>query len=314
VPMGYRVASAGSLEWSGDLGTGIVRNQQGRAVTSTMGDYSASAGSTGIEDVPDVSADWYRDVVDFATTTPTWLQAFAGFFTDAALVLLGALMVACWWRARRLPARPMARALLAPVGMVVAYGVSEVVKSLLHVERPCRSVPGVVTVVDCPPPGDWSFPSNHSVIAGAVVLGLVFAWRPLGLGAIVIGVTAAASRVFVGAHYPHDAALGFALGAAVGTVIVLALSAPVTTLVGRLRGYGTFGRTLFGEAPAGAQGEPVPVPVAGAGPVEPETVRQALPVRPPVDLADQPTREVDLADLPTRRFPSVAPGRNPRRR
>ncbi|TQJ02796.1 undecaprenyl-diphosphatase [Amycolatopsis cihanbeyliensis] len=188
-----------------------------------------------IEDVPDASAALYRDIVDLAAGAPSWLQSFAGFFTDAAIVLLGGLMVLCWWRARQLPARSMALAVVAPAATVLAYGLSEVVKLIKQVERPCRTLPDVVPIAECPPPGDWSFPSNHSVVAGSAVLGIALAWRALAALALPVGLAAAASRVFVGAHYPHDAVVGLLLGALVVAVLVPPLLRPATRLTARLR-------------------------------------------------------------------------------
>ncbi|WP_253773608.1 phosphatase PAP2 family protein [Goodfellowiella coeruleoviolacea] len=203
---------------------------------------------TGIEDVPDASAAWYLDIVRFAATTPEWFQSFAGLFTEGAIVLLLGFMLLGWWRARRLPARSMAFALLAPVGMVAAYLLSEVIKVLYQVERPCRTLGDVVTIAECPPPGDWSFPSNHSVIAGAAALGILMAWRLLGTVAVVVALAAAASRVFVGAHYPHDAIVGIVLGALVAAVVVLLLVRPVTKLVGRIREHDKLGALLATDA------------------------------------------------------------------
>jgi undecaprenyl-diphosphatase len=188
-----------------------------------------------VVDVPDVSAQWYLDVMRFAQGTPRWFQSFAGFFTEAAIVLLLVFVLVCWWRARGLSARSMAFALLAPAGVVAAYSVSEVIKTVYEVERPCRTLGDVVTIVECPPPGDWSFPSNHSVIAGAAAIGILMAWRALGLAALLLATGAAASRVFVGAHYPHDAMTGLALGALVALIICPLLARPVTTFVDKLR-------------------------------------------------------------------------------
>ncbi len=191
--------------------------------------------SGNIEDVPDASAALYREIVDLAAGTPSWLQSFAGFFTDAAIVLLAGLMVLCWWRARRLPARTMAVTVLAPAATVLAYGLSEILKLVKQVERPCRTLPEVVPIVDCPPPGDWSFPSNHAVVAGGAAVGILLAWRALGALALPIGLTAAASRVFVGAHYPHDVVVGLLLGALVVGVLTGLLLRPATELITRLR-------------------------------------------------------------------------------
>lgn len=206
---------------------------------SVSGGLAVANVPTTVEDVPDGSADWYLDIVRFANSTPQWVQSFAGFFTEAALILLVGFMLLCWWRARDLSARSMALTLLAPAGMVVAYLTSEVIKVIYEVERPCRTLGDVVTIAECPPPGDWAFPSNHAVIAAAAAAGLFLAWRTLGLFAALVALCAAASRVFVGAHYPHDAIVGVVLGAAVAVAISLLFVRPVTRLVDRLREHDT---------------------------------------------------------------------------
>ncbi|MFD1147661.1 phosphatase PAP2 family protein [Saccharothrix hoggarensis] len=215
------------------------------AVTAAEPDSRAP---TNVEDVPDVSAAWYLDVIRFAEGTPPWFQSFAGFFTEAAIVLLLGFVLSGWWRARALPARAMAFALLAPAGVVVAYLLSEVIKSGYEVERPCRTLGVVVTIAECPPPGDWSFPSNHSVIAGAAAIGVLLAWRLLGATAVPVALAAAASRVFVGAHYPHDAVVGLVFGALVALITVPVLLLPTTALVQRLRHHDKAGVLLATEA------------------------------------------------------------------
>ncbi|MER7016078.1 phosphatase PAP2 family protein [Saccharopolyspora sp. NPDC000359] len=191
--------------------------------------------------MPDISAEWYRAVVGFAADAPSWVQTFAAFFTEAALVLIfGFLLLACW-RARRTSARSLGVALLCVVGVGVAYVLSELFKLVVEEERPCR-VMQVSTIVACPPPGDWSFPSNHSVIAGAAALGVLVAWRSLGIPALLLGMGTAFSRVFVGAHYPHDALVGFLFGLLVPTLLVLLLARTATHLVAQL--------PMFRSAPA----------------------------------------------------------------
>ncbi|OZM70488.1 hypothetical protein CFN78_25355 [Amycolatopsis antarctica] len=212
-------------------------------------------GDENVEDVPDISARWYREVVDFAAAGPDWLRDFAALFTDAAPALLAFLLLLCWWRARGLPARVMAVTLLGACGVAAAYLISEAVKLVLQVERPCRTLTQVVTAADCPPPGDWSFPSNHSVVAGAAMAAILFASGPLGMWALPIAFAGAASRVFVGAHYPHDVIAGLSLGAVVVSLLVACLGNPAARLVERLRHNDRAGTFVLGppnrERPAG---------------------------------------------------------------
>src|SRR5687767_4068458 len=122
---------------------------------------------------PEISVDWFRAITEFAAGLPGWVRALAEIATTGVLALLAAGFAAAWLRSRTPRAR--AAALLAPAATVIAYLLSETAKSFWQQDRPCRAVSG--TIAECPPPGDWSFPSNHATLAGAAAVGLIIAWR-----------------------------------------------------------------------------------------------------------------------------------------
>ncbi|WP_084258692.1 phosphatase PAP2 family protein [Microtetraspora malaysiensis] len=188
-----------------------------------------------LDDIPDVSVELYRDVVDFAGQTPHWFQTFVEVGTDAVLFVFAALFLGAWWRARKRDDRTMALALLAPVAMVAAYVGSEVIKTFIQEDRPCRLVSGVVTIAQCPPLGDWSLPSNHSTLVAGAAAALVVAWRRTLPYVAILAVLGAFSRVFVGVHFPHDVLAGMLLGAIAAPLIMLVLAVPVTSLAGWAR-------------------------------------------------------------------------------
>jgi membrane-associated phospholipid phosphatase len=66
---------------------------------------------------------------------------------------------------------------------------------------------------------DFSFPSDHATVAGAVAAGLFLVNRRLGLIAIIAALAMAFARVYVGAHYPGDVAAGLVLGACATTAL-----------------------------------------------------------------------------------------------
>lgn len=167
----------------------------------------------------------YRDVTEEARHAPWLLNDTVSTWSAFGLALFAVLMVMAWWRARRADAPMMARALAVPLVVVAVYGVDMVVKSLVREERPCRSLPGSFTLESCPASGDWSFPSNHSVIAFSAAAALWLVDRRLGAVAALAAVAMAASRVWVGVHYPHDVAAGALLG--------VALAVPLTLLATR---------------------------------------------------------------------------------
>ncbi|WP_148593276.1 phosphatase PAP2 family protein [Streptomyces sp. WAC01526] len=172
----------------------------------------------------------YRDLTDLAHHSPDWLRTLAGLGTEGGLLLLMAMAVPVWWRARSHTARSVALAVLVPISSAVAYLLSELVKSLVDEERPCRAVAGAAaSIAPCPPGGDWSFPSNHSTIAAAL------ACRATLLLALPVALLTGLSRVFVGVHYPHDVLAGLTLGAAVAALCPAILGRPTTDLVIRMR-------------------------------------------------------------------------------
>ncbi|GAA3175071.1 phosphatase PAP2 family protein [Nonomuraea roseoviolacea] len=171
----------------------------------------------------------YRDIVDFALSTPGWLHGLAEVGTDAGLFLFAVLFVLCWWRARNGPARDLAIAIAGPAGVVCAYVFSEVLKTVVREDRPCRG--GIATIAACPPPDDWSFPSNHSVIAAGAAGALVLAWRALAWVVLPLAAVMAFSRVFVGVHYPHDVAAGYLIGVTLAPLCTLLLVGAVTPMV-----------------------------------------------------------------------------------
>ncbi|KAB1914947.1 phosphatase PAP2 family protein [Micromonospora sp. AMSO31t] len=188
-----------------------------------------------VTNVPDVSADWYHDIVEFADRTPEPVHWFALHFTEGAIVLLGILLVlAALARLVGGDLRGRALALAAPVAVVCAYASSEGLKTLIAEERPCRSPADLVIVAGhCPPAGDWSFPSNHATIAGALAAAALLLHRRIGLVAVPLAVLAAFSRTFVGVHYPHDVAAGLLLGVLVGTLLTPVLARPVADVLRR---------------------------------------------------------------------------------
>ncbi|SDK11880.1 undecaprenyl-diphosphatase [Nonomuraea maritima] len=175
----------------------------------------------------------YQDIVGFALSTPEWLHTLAEVGTDAGLFLFAALFAVAAWRAWRAPARDLALVVAGPAGVVLAYIVSEVVKTLVQEDRPCRG--GVATIAACPPLDDWSFPSNHAVIAAGAAAALTLAWRRLAWTVFPLAAVMAFSRVFVGVHYPHDVAAGFLLGAVLAPLFALLLVGAVTPAVRLVR-------------------------------------------------------------------------------
>ncbi|WP_308315942.1 phosphatase PAP2 family protein [Streptomyces sp. CC228A] len=202
-----------------------------------------------------MSQDLYRAITDFAHGTPAWVHTFTEIGTDAGLFIFLALCIVAWWRARPAGARTMAIAALAPVATAFGYVVSETLKTFVQEERPCRAVVGAAaSIAECPEYGDWSFPSNHSAIAGAFAMALVLAWRRTTWFVVPLAVLMAFSRVFVGVHYPHDVVAGLIVGALAVVLFVRLLTGPAVKLVETMRTSGSGAAHWLagsGEAPSG---------------------------------------------------------------
>ncbi|MEU2953811.1 phosphatase PAP2 family protein [Streptomyces xanthochromogenes] len=179
---------------------------------------------------------FYTWVTDLAHRTPGPLDTLIALWSDYGLALFAVLMVLAWWRARPLGTVRTAMALAAPFVVVAAYAVNDLFTAVVHEQRPCQTL-HTLTVEACPPLGDWSFPSNHAAIAAAAAAAVLLTDRKLGAIAVPAALLMAASRVWVGAHYPHDVVVGLVVGALVGLVLTLAArrAAPFVERLGDTR-------------------------------------------------------------------------------
>ncbi|MEH0844254.1 phosphatase PAP2 family protein [Micromonospora sp. CPCC 205711] len=195
----------------------------------------------------------------FAVATP-WLHAAIRDYAAYGVAIFALLMLAGWWGARRRgePA-VVAAALTAPLVTLLAVAVNQPFVALFHEPRPYTSHPGILVLADRG--GDFSFPSDHSVMAGAAAAALWFVSRRLGLVAAVAALIMGFSRVYIAAHYPHDVVAGLALGAAVASLATVASRPAVGRLV-TAAGHTPL-RTLVASTGPATAGPPVP-PGSGA--------------------------------------------------
>ena len=189
----------------------------------------------------DLSQALFLRVNDFARTStalhaPVVAYATYGLVVFAALILLGV------WIRRGASDRQLAAAVWAGVGTLLAVAVNQPAAALVAEARPYAAHPSALTLVDRTT--DWSFPSDHAVMAGAAAVGLLLVSKRLGAVAFGAALLMAATRVYVGAHYPHDVVAGLLLGAAVAVFGWLLVRPLLTRIVGALRTLPVIDRAL----------------------------------------------------------------------
>ncbi|MGI8433943.1 MAG: phosphatase PAP2 family protein [Nocardioidaceae bacterium] len=162
-----------------------------------------------------------------------WLHPVLVDFAKYGVVLFGLLLLAGLFYARSRDSRTLAAAGWSGVATLIALGVNQPVVNSVHEARPYETHPGILLLVSRSV--DYSFPSDHGVMAGAVAAGLFLVWRRLGALALAAALLMAFARVYVAAHYPWDVLAGLLLGAGVTGAGWLALRAPLTALTAWLR-------------------------------------------------------------------------------
>lgn len=162
---------------------------------------------------------WFLSVNHFAQQTP-WLHGTARVYAEYGVVLFAGLLLWSWWRARGAgELTRMVAALWAPVGALLALALNQVIGAAVAEPRPYAVHPHVLVLVSRTT--DFSFPSDHAVMAGAVAAGVLLADRRLGVLALGLAVLMALTRVYVGAHFPLDVTAGVLVGAFVSAASYL---------------------------------------------------------------------------------------------
>ncbi|MFF0815256.1 phosphatase PAP2 family protein [Rhodococcus sp. NPDC003318] len=188
------------------------------------------------------STSLYRDIDAITASWPSEAGTVSDLVAEAGLfALAGMLALSLWWG--RGDTRTLAVGIAAGAGAVGSALATLAVKSVVTEERPCTALAGVHALSECPPLGDWSFPSNHSGIAAALATAVAlagYAARRLWMSLLATGtaIVVGFSRIVSGVHYPHDVAAGLVYGSCIALAFAVALT-PVATAVLRRIGLGS---------------------------------------------------------------------------
>lgn len=182
-------------------------------------------------------------VNDLARHTPALHGLFLGYATYG-LVLFFALLAAALIVVRHRSTRDLAATGWAALAPLLALALNQPLGHLFHEQRPYVTHPHLLRLADITT--DFSFPSDHAVMAGAVAAGLLLAHRRIGSIAVLAALLMALSRVYIAAHYPWDVAAGLVFGALVAVVfwaLLRVVLLPVTAWLRELPGL----RAVFAE-------------------------------------------------------------------
>jgi undecaprenyl-diphosphatase len=172
----------------------------------------------------------FQQINDFAKDTP-WLHAVISAYATYGVVLFAALLVVGCWIARRSGhIRSMAAVACAVSATLLAVAVNQPIVNAAREARPYTTHHSILVLAQRST--DFSFPSDHAVMAGAVATGLWFVSRRLGIAASIAAVLMAFARVYIGAHYPQDVLAGLALGCLVAILTYLATQRIVARVLG----------------------------------------------------------------------------------
>lgn len=184
----------------------------------------------------------FKLVNDFARHTP-WLHGIMTAYAKDGIVLFVLMIAVGYWLGwRRNDVRMVAASVWAAIGTLTAVGINQPIVNAVAERRPYQSMQNVLLLVSRS--NDYGFPSDHATMAGAVATALLYVNRKLGVVAWALAIILAFSRVYVGAHYPHDVVAGLILGAAVIVIgrlvaqplLVRLLEVLALTSLGRLVG------------------------------------------------------------------------------
>ena len=137
-----------------------------------------------------------------------WLDRIMVFFTTLAnhgeLWLFLAFLFLCVPRTRRLG-----------LGMFLSIGLgfitgNLILKNLFARSRPCWVRPEVPLLVRSP--GDYSFPSGHTLVSFEGAVSIWYHDRRWGAAALAAAAVIAFSRLYLFVHFPTDVGAGLLLG------------------------------------------------------------------------------------------------------
>lgn len=160
----------------------------------------------------------------FAQRTPG-LHGFMLFLANEGIAIFIVLAVVTYLLIRFIPrwssTQNMAKVAITGIATVAAVGINQPIAHIFKEPRPYDTLPHILVFIHRA--NDYSFPSDHGVMIGAVTAGLYLINPILGTTSLVLGLFVAFARVYTAAHYPHDLIVGMLLGSVITLLCYLLL-------------------------------------------------------------------------------------------
>jgi membrane-associated phospholipid phosphatase len=174
----------------------------------------------------------FLSVNRFAVRTPH-LHGLFLFFANQGLVLFALVLLAAYliaWNRRSLS--DIATVMVTVIAALVAVGINQPLAHSVKELRPYDTMSHILVLIHRA--NDYSFPSDHGVMIGAVTAGVFFISPIVGLVSLILGLVVAFARVYTAAHYPFDLLAGIGVGAMVTLLCTALLWRPCLWTLGQL--------------------------------------------------------------------------------
>jgi undecaprenyl-diphosphatase len=112
--------------------------------------------------------------------------------------------------------KPFQEVITTALSVVVTWGVSNIVKVLVHAPRPFVATGAPNTFLVDP---YASFPSSHAAVFFAFATAVFIVHKPSGILCYGVALGIAIERVVIGVHYPIDVIVGACIGVGIAYVI-----------------------------------------------------------------------------------------------